>query len=264
MKNVKTIMFASLIMAMILPFSGMNYANADEQTITPYTLEEIDSAFTNSEGYVIYTETNRMIVLEKQMKQDGVSEDDIKIMSHWAKVNNKMMKANESGDRELVNQAFDIEREGKFQVFFNSEVTPIDPNNPQPTPMNYFSSSACGITFGQTSHPHVRAELGLSGYSSQSDVQQVLVDMGYEPVWVPATDPALVYRDYSKTNWTGVGGCDNGEFRDQHVIYPDIPENAYAWYTMTNMNEPNPNLTHYPAPTYWWNTYVIGWHYDQW
>lgn len=52
--------------------------------------------------------------------------------------------------------------------------------------------------------------------------------------------------------------------RDQHVIYPDIPQNNYDWYTMTNMNEPNPDLNQYIAPTYWWNTYVAGWHYDQW
>jgi len=31
-KEIKTIIFASLIMAMILPFSGMNFANAEESS----------------------------------------------------------------------------------------------------------------------------------------------------------------------------------------------------------------------------------------
>lgn len=53
-KYMQTILFVSLIAVMILPFSGGSSMQSVEAVKEPYTLSEIDRAFTNSEGYVTY------------------------------------------------------------------------------------------------------------------------------------------------------------------------------------------------------------------
>ena len=64
-RNIKTVLFASLIAAMILPFSGGLGVQPVEAAKTPYTLAEINSAFSNSEGYVTYDSDGNMAVDKK-------------------------------------------------------------------------------------------------------------------------------------------------------------------------------------------------------
>ena len=47
-KTIKTILFASLIAAMILPFSGMNYATAEEDPTVQELKSKPETSFKNS------------------------------------------------------------------------------------------------------------------------------------------------------------------------------------------------------------------------
>ena len=269
MKNeLKTIMFAALIAAMILPFSGMDYANADKQTTTPYTLEEFNSAMGVPDTYVKITDNSRMIVLEKQALADGEDSRDIEILGHWAKFQNKLLQSSNEG-KDSAKTALDKALNGKFSVVLQSQINSVavSLNDITVSPQGYWDSSACGITWGQTSHAHTNALNGHSGYSSLSSIQSHLVNShGYYQVQAPWADPSNVGKDYGKVNTTGQGGCDDGEFRDQAFIYS--PSESHpghtGWHNLQHINEPNPDLPAYDTPTYWWNTYVTGWHYDWW
>lgn len=50
--NAKTILFTSLIVAMILPFSGMNFAQADKEEIEKYEPTKISDAIKQITPYV--------------------------------------------------------------------------------------------------------------------------------------------------------------------------------------------------------------------
>ncbi len=79
-KNVKTVPFASLIAAMILPFSGMNFAEAEIDEIK-YSKSEIDKSFKNSEGYVSFEkQDNQMKVDVSEMIKNDLDMKDIRIM----------------------------------------------------------------------------------------------------------------------------------------------------------------------------------------
>ena len=273
LKNAKTILFASLLVAMILPFSGMNNAYADKQ-IVPYTLAQIDHAFSVSDGYVTVDQNNQMKVDKKEMKKDGISKLDIKIMKKWAKIHNKTMEVRNSGDPKLILEHFEKIQNGKFRLLVDTTVPAIGvPTVSNGDPISAFSHSgqsfwsltACGITYGQTQHTNPTANVGLNGYSSVAAAQTQLSNWGYTQLQVPYTDPQSVGFDYGKINSNGIGGCTGGEFRDEHFIYDsDRYQNgvlfASAVHTLKQVNEPNPNLAEYNPPTYWWDTYTFFWH----
>ena len=97
-KTSKTILFALLIAAMILPFSGMQAADAEVNV--KYNKSEVDKSFRNSEGYVSYeAQNNQMIVDVKKMTKDNLDAKDIKIMKSWAKLHNSIMVPYMIGDK---------------------------------------------------------------------------------------------------------------------------------------------------------------------
>lgn len=257
-KNAKTIFFASLIATMFMSFGSVQLADAEKQ----YSRSSIDTAFTNAEEYVIYDKQTGHIGFDtKSMKKDGVSKKDIRIVEDFADINNELMDMafDEQSTKQDVREYYSTLKNGQFKQLF-------DPSTAQLRSYtgSFWSLTACGITFGVTAHPHTNALYGIDGYSSLSSIQDALEDDGYYQVPWPAADWSNVGRDYAKINTTGVGGCDDGEFRDQNFIYS--PESTHGnlagWHTLQHINEPNSDLPTYDAPTFWWNTYVIGWHYD--
>ncbi len=257
---------------MILPFSGMGVAEAKVDEIK-YTKSEIDKSFRNSEGYVSYeNKNNQMKVDINKMIDDGIENKDIKIMSEWAELHNKVMIGHMNGDKEKTGTALFEAANGPFSYLVNAKTTKLGSvddnisNVSYVTPISYWSLSACGITYGTTEHSEPPIEIYLHSYPDLSSAQTVIENDGYYQVqwpWIDFNDGGKVY---AKINTTGYGDCTSGEFRDENHIYDvyNVKVN-HVWYkpvlSLVQVNEPNPDLAAYSAPTFWWDVYVATWHY---
>jgi len=257
MKNTKMVLLASLIAMAILPAS-IQSADAEKQ----YTRESIDTAFTNAEEYATHDRQTGHIYLDIQaMKEDRVSKQDIQIVEDFVYLNNELMDIvfDENSTESDVRNYYATLKSGQFKQLFAPSA-----NDLRSYTGSFWSLSACGITFGVSAHPHTPSLNGIDGYSSLSSIQDALVANGYYQVQWPAADYDHVGFDYAKINTTGVGGCTDGEFRDQSFIYP--PESQHSdligWHTLQHINEPNSDLSTYDPPTFWWDVYVAGWHHD--
>lgn len=225
LKNTKTILFASLIVAMILPFSMVDFATAETDK-TKFSKTDIDKSFKNSKGYVhVEKKTQQMTVDEKKMLKDGIDKNDIKIMKEWAKLNNKVMKPFMSGDKEGLGAALAEAAVGSFSYLTNSKTTKIGAvdddvsNVSYITPVGFWDLTACGITYGSTEHADPIHNIGLSGFSTLESAQSTLSGNEYYEVEWPWIDSGDEGKVYAKVNTTGYGDCTNGEFRDENHIY---------------------------------------------
>ncbi len=270
MKNVtklQTILFATLIAVMILPFNSESGIQSAEAAKEPYTLAEIDKAFTNSKGYVTYDSEGNMVVDKKQMRKDSVSRDDIKIMKQWAKLNNKITEVIKTGDQTDIDNVMTKAQSGKFSLLTNATTTTPQGGASGQTSVWFWSLNACGITYGQTSHLNPSKTVNKDGFDDLQSIQNSLVASGYHQIQHPWADRDSVGYDYGKKNLTGVGGCNEGEFRDENFIYSNTTTHHYGsvisngWHTLQQLNEPNPELDTYDSPTFWWDVYTALWHY---
>ncbi len=264
-KTTSTILLASLIVAVLS--LGVVGSYTAEAAKTPYTLAEVDRAFTNSEGYVTYDSAGNMVVDKKQMREDGVARQDIKIMNQWAKLNNKIISVMNTEDQARIDAVMERAKSGKFSLLTNATTTAPTEGAAGQTDVNFFSLTACGITYGETSHKNPAYELNKNGYTSLQSIRNALIADGNHRIVLPWTDSDLQGRDYGKQNTVGQGGCDEGEFRDQNVIYYGTQHivgttRSSGWYTLQQINEPNPEIFTYTQPTFWWAVYTANWHYD--
>lgn len=257
-KNIQTILFAGLIAAMILPFSMVDSAEAAKQ----YTRAEIDHAFTAADGYVTYVENNIMKVDRDSMIADGVPYKDMKIMTKYAREHNKLMNALASGVESDIVTARENVLNGSFKNLFDAPTGDFE----LATDVDYWSLNACGVTSGNSStwpsNPQII--LGVSGYSSQSSIESALSSQDLHKVNWPYSDWGDVV--YAEKNFTGKGGCNEGEFRDEHHVYDDTVTHTYngvsssGYHELIQYNEPNPEVFDYDNPTYWWAVFVQQWH----
>ena len=207
-------------------------------------------------------------LIKKQMRKDGVSHDDIKIMSQWAKLNNKIMNVMGTGNQKKIDMVVEKAQSGKFRLLTDATTTAPREGAVGQTNVNYWSLTACGITYGQTSHENPPITINKNDYGKKANLQAALVSDGYHQIPLPWTDYGDVGLDYGKKNTTGVGGCNEGEFRNQNFIYSNTVTHVYGgitssgWHTLQQLNEPNPEINTYDAPTFWWDVYTTFWHYD--
>ncbi len=256
MNDAKAVLFASMIAVVILPFT-IQSADAEKQ----YARASIAIAFANAEEYIAYDQTGRIGIDMQAMRENGISRQDIQIVEEFAFLNNELLDIilDENSTESNVRNYYDTLKSGSFKPLFDPSARDL-----RSYTGSYWSLSACGITFGVSAHPHPPSHNGIDGYASLSAIQSALVADGYYQVPWPGADWDAVGFDYAKLNLVGVGGCTDGEFRDQSYIYP--PESPHGelegWHTLEDINEPNSDLTTYVPPTFWWVVYVYGWHHD--
>ncbi len=256
-KTTKTILFASLIAAMILPTSMMGNAEA----ATTYTREQVNQAFSLAGDNVTFNDKNKMKVDKAALSNDGMSQSDIKIIKEYAKLHNALIKAMIQEDEDKIEDAQDKLVYGDFAIVFN------DPSAGEGiSTQGWFDDNACGITNGNTStYPDTPTlYVGTDDHANENAIETWLENNGQHIVnWPYADWGDLVYAE---ENSTGQGGCTSGEFRDEWNVYDDSPAHyiqgswTTGWHTLNHDNEPNPEVLSYSSPTYWWIGFVVYWH----
>ena len=234
-----------------------------------YTVEEIAKAFHTAQKYAHFGDMNKIIISSDVADVYGIVEKDMKIMTEWAELHNNLMDALLQKDERKIDVTMSEIKNGKFAPLTSAITMPISitPTTIKQVSWSYFSLTACGITYGSTSHAEPTVVVGIHGYDDKDTAAKALEGLGFHEISYPYTDWDLRGYDFGKKNYAGYAECDNGEFRDQHVIYDEsthwMGSVAYGpTHTLAQHNEPNPEVFSYDNPTFWWAVYTADWHYS--
>jgi len=247
-KKTQTILFASLIAAMILPFSGMNNAQAEETE--SYDVLDIASALTSIEPYVTINE-NGSVTIDKVNAKQNLSKNDYKIAKDYLKYQNNLVKQlRDVPDKKSVSDEYS---EKKFAKLFKhikdrkagKQATVTETIGNIFVPKAYATwGDVCGQSpWNPLPQPTAYLKTGLPTASSY------LISQGYHQVAVYAT--TQYGNDYQKN--VSAYGCYSDEMRQQGFIQSSITYNDQG-------PESNPEILTYTAPSIWWDAYVILWH----
>ena len=238
-KTTKTILFAAIIAAMILPFSSMDYANADKKNQDEvYDGTQVKEAFILLDPYMTVTEERQITFDKKAAKEAGLSKKVIKFGKEYSELQNDMIKKVKKGD----NVKLDKEKSKKFDKFFNK----VKEGN-----TSFSLQSLIPVAYAANCNywgPHNQPD-AVAGTASFTPITNYLVYLGYHQVQKPYSgDPSI---DYAKD--VTAFGCDDGVFREQAIIRSALTYDTYN-------PEPNPEVFSYDWPAWWWGPYVLAWH----
>ena len=252
MKNItnktKTILFASLIAAMILPFSGMQVAEAKKTE--SYEVMDIAYALTAIEPYATINEDGS-VTIDTSNAVKNISKKDFKIAKDYLKHQNHLVKQlRDAPDKKPV---YDEDSLNKFEKLFKHIKDGKEGKQASVTETigNMFvpkAYAAWGDVCGQSPwnplpNPPVYLKTGLP------TAQSYLTSQGYHQVAFYATTD--YGNDYQKN--VSAYGCSNDEMRQQGLVQSSITYNDQG-------PESNPEIHSYTAPAIWWDAYVIAWH----
>ncbi len=298
-QTAKTILFASLIVAMILPFSGMGNSFAqqtpgeEDKIEAPYTLKEIEHSFAVMENYVIYDENKNITFDIINATRDNISQNDINIAQDFAVYSDNIINAaigptgqvnEDNTDKQELKQKIQELEEGKFQALFGANIEPtVSVNEITFTDYQYDSIpilTAFGISeyadIYQIRHNSNNNSLLACGGNYQNphpaDSNPTIVN-GFTSLYSAQQD--LYQNGYhivpSYASWGDESGPDIGFAKFVTSGAPGncntgqfrdegvINQYTYASYTVYE-NEPNPEVISYWWPKIWWGTYVEWWH----
>jgi len=234
-KNAKTILFAGLIAAMILPFSGMQFAEAKETE--GYEVTNIESALKAIEPYATINEDGS-VTIDTDNAVKNISKQDLKIAKDYLNYQNHLVKQmRDTSDKKLVHDEYS---EKKFSKLFKH----IQDVKSGESIGNNAWGDVCGQSpWNPLPNPPVYLETGLPTASSY------LISQGYHQVAIYATGD--YGNDYQKN--VSAYGCYSDEMRQQGLVQSSITYNDQG-------PESNPEILTYTAPSIWWDLYVIAWH----
>lgn len=189
-------------------------------------------------------------------EEAGVKRFAIKAATNMAELNNRIM-SNIYEEKMLTTSSPEIEQlNEEFEPLFmeialgrNQEAYQAQAGNVRTT-----QARACG---GNRNNPHRCPSRRDSRrfFRSARAMRANLLYRGFAetPGW------ASGYAPYDFTRVVPAYRCNNGPFRIQAYGYR-VRRNRYTYWTQSP--EPNPVLTRYVWPTWWWGSYVRWWHRD--
>jgi len=254
----KTILFASLIVAMILPFSAMNFAEADSANNEKYTAEDIKNAMQKAGSYI--TQEDNIVIFDSNTAKQTMSNHEIKIIKDFVKMQNDYVeKVKENPNKK---HSFDSEINSKFSELkkqvkkSKSQINDVDYISKWILPEAFAWTDVCGGSFD---NPHDEYEKKtIYSTSSQSTAVSIVEAWGYVSVAPYASDPTEWFNpnslDYGRE--MSYYNCNFGAFRDQIVL-----DNDGDWDFNKQIKEPNPSFLDYASPVWWWIWYTAEWHY---
>ncbi len=224
----KTILFASLIAAMILPFSGMQSAEAalsDDPKRVAVVLAKITP-------YITINDDKTISFDKKDAREDGLDRKTIRQGNKIVKEQNALVKG-EIIESKILGSYF------KSKTFTEMGTTQSCNWNGAGDPTQNFYST---------------------GETTLAGAQDHLSGMNYHKIAWYALHPGawgnqeLADRDHQKSVWAH--GCESGVFRTEALILPD-----YTQY-LESTPEPNPEYldNSWSWPVWYWPVYVADWH----
>ncbi len=237
---------------MILPFSMMDFAEAkkadklDEQ----YSAEAVTNAFAALTPYMIITDENKVIFDAKQAKHDGLDKKAIKMGKEYTKMQNMVMKS--ISDDPKKQAKLDKKISKKFAKFFDKLKNDKDFKlGVLELLLQPAYAASCNYN---GPHPENAQVYTNTNTSSISALKSHLSGLGYHTVagYASSIQP-LNYNGYDHAKGIYAYGCNFDVFREQAVIYDS---DTYKYQSL----EPNPELSNYSHPVWWWTGYVITWH----
>lgn len=249
-KTIKTVLFASLIAAMILPFSAMNLAEAKS---ADYTADEVANALEDLEPYVTLNDKQIAKLDISSAKKNGISQESIQIGKEYLRMQNKMIQdAHDDPTKKMKVSDKDKEKFKKFHdkvktIGLEEKVIKIDY-------LDFFIQTAHASHGCNYNGPHPAATHTTTGsYASRTAAINAL-DSGYNQV----PDYATLNEPDDFADWVIAYNCFDGVFRDQTIVY----ESGSVWKhsNHNSPSEPNPEILAYTWPVWWWGWYVEDWH----
>ena len=247
-KTTKTLLFAAIIAAMILPFSVTNFATAELDNTTKYEPSDVTGAIQQITPYV-YLDEIGLVKFNTELKEIPLRPETIQIAYEFIQIQNLFRnQAQENLDKKPT---IDEELKYKFSKFVDdiqekkkeSEVKEISAFD-FILPEAFAWGEVCGgAPWNPQSEPNVlylTSSIGAVNY---------LVFNGYH--LVPAYASGLYGDDYARE--IGAFGCNYGEMRSQGIVTGTYSYNSQS-------PEPNPEILSYTAPVWWWDGYVLAWH----
>ena len=237
-KNTKTILFASLIAAMILPFSGMNYAVAEDQR-------------ENNIGEILakadpFTSVNKdqIVIVDYESASEVLTEKELNFIKTITDEQNNYVNALRDDSTVEINML-----SAESQELLDYFTTLKDTIGTDEVNAQFFCSWwAQGAPSTSTHNTYTTTLVGA---------QALLVSLGYHQTPAYATygwpNPSYpVTHQYN--DFISVHGCWDGVFRSEGVIDLDFSK----YYKSTP--EPNPEIFGYLWPQPYWPVYVAAWH----
>ncbi len=246
-KTIKTILFASLIAALILPFSAMDFAEAKSMKYEATEVSDAIKAITpyvalNEDGIAEFTVKKNAIPLDKRTIK--IASDYIELQTSYSKQSKDHPQKRTSIDKDLVDKFSKFIEDVKQKKVKSESPAKISGFN-WILPEAFAWGEVCGgAPWNPQSKPPVY-EL----YTSEGAVNFLLGD-GYHLVEQYAS--LNFGDDYAKV--ISAFGCGNGEMRKQGLVTGQNDYNSQS-------PEPNPEINSYSAPVWWWDGYVFIWHF---
>lgn len=274
----KTILFASVIAAMILPFSMMDFADAapndkasdkaknkdksdkgkksDKANKVKYAAQDIQDAMQKANSYMSITDN--IVTFDKKSAKQTMSMHEIKIMKDFVKMQNDYVQ--KVKDNPNKKHKFDSEIKDKFSEFKKQ----VKANKNKIKGVEYFSqwilpevfawTSVCGGSWDEPHDEYSKKTIGT--YSSETSAATAALNLGYHQVSVYASNPLAYFETVDMGKFTTEYGCNNGVFRDQIVV----TQSGSNYDNRKQIKEPNPEFLSYSAPVWWWTWYTYDWH----
>lgn len=211
--------------------------------------ETLTSALLEMGPYVRLREDKTIAVDVESARSAGKSESSIQIALDMAELNNEIL-----GGQSLTADSPEVtELEAKFEPMFSSVAAGQNPEAYSAQSGDVSTQAkACG---GNRNDPHPCPPRRYSSrrFRSRRALGAYLRYIGFRET--PGWASGYARADYTKKIYAY--GCNFGAFRVQAFGYVGSAGN---WRYFTQSPEPNPVLTSYRWPTWWWGSYVRWWH----
>ncbi len=258
----KTVLFASLVVTMILPFSVMDIAQAEPPSTERYSAQDIQTAVEKADRFI--TQENFLISIDEESASSVMSNHELDIINDFIAMQNDYVRKVMANPNEK--HSFDPELQNKFSELIEeikenkNRVREVDYISNWILPEAFAWADVCGGSLNNPHPEYIRKDIRKT--NTVTEAQYIVVGWGYSEVpfyasyvWWGFTDDLV---DYGKQ--ITAYNCNHGAFRDQIVIEH---HDDSQWHLMKQIKEPNPAFDDYVQPVWWWIYYTAVWHNDE-
>jgi hypothetical protein len=230
------------------PFASVASAQSGSATAEAKRLTE---ALREMGPYVKFRQDKTIVLDISSARHAGISATSVQIAIDMTELNNEVLTG-----KSLTASSSQVEElQARFEPMFKGIARGHNPEAylAQSGERTARAATACG---GNRSRPHPCPRRVNSGryFRSQGALEAYLGYIGYSrsPGWSSGYAPV----DFTKV--VPAYGCNNGPFRRQAYGF----RSGSRWTYWTQSPEPNPVLSRYIWPAWWWGSYVRWWHLE--